>query len=190
MKRAKLGDVYAFKTDRGYRIIHWAYSVERRGNFSRIFPGFYQEKPQNIEEFIDGECMYIAQFTIAKLYRKGLLEHWGNFPISEKHPLPTMTINYVPYPNVDENYGKYEICEFSNGHFVGLFYGDHTGKAVPEEYHSVKLINRVVDPIWFLYLLSSDFDLQHWNLFWPGKQKWNEYEKIYGDILFGPKKET
>ena len=40
MKREKLGDVYAFKTDRGYRIMQWAYNIEKRGKYIKVFDGF------------------------------------------------------------------------------------------------------------------------------------------------------
>ena len=65
MKRTKLGDVYAFKTERGYRIIQWAYFIERHGNFVRVFPGFYQKIPTDIESVISSECAYIIQFHIS-----------------------------------------------------------------------------------------------------------------------------
>jgi hypothetical protein len=48
MKRSQLGDVFAFKTERGYRMMHWVYDVDREGFFVKVFPGFYQEKPANI----------------------------------------------------------------------------------------------------------------------------------------------
>ena len=64
MKRTKLGDVYAFKTERGYRIIQWAYSIEKHGNFVRIFPNFYQNIPSDIDAIVSSEPSYIMQFAI------------------------------------------------------------------------------------------------------------------------------
>ena len=48
MKRTQVGDVYAFKTERGYRIIQWGYFIEKHGNFVRVFPNFYEEIPPNM----------------------------------------------------------------------------------------------------------------------------------------------
>ena len=52
MKQAKIGDVYAFKTERGYRIVQWGYFIEKQGSFVLIFPDFYKEIPSNIEAII------------------------------------------------------------------------------------------------------------------------------------------
>ena len=185
MKRAKLGDVYAFKTDRGYRTIHWAYKVEKIGKYVRVFSDFYQEKPNSLKDIIDGECDYIIGFNISLLYQKGLLELWDNIPVSDNYPLPTYSIFYH-----GDSYGFYNINLFCNNDSVETIYGDCTGSVLPEKYRDLNFLDAFPSPIWFIYLLHSDFDTKHWNLYWPRGGKADKYEKIYGDILFGPKKET
>jgi len=184
MKKAQLGDVYAFRTERGYRIIHWAYYKEKHGKFVRIFPGFFDEIPNNIDEIINGECAYIICFDAPKAYKKGIFILLKNSPVSDKYPFPKYDINYHDY----DDYGEFEICEFLCHQNFEEFRGNPTGKGLPPKYQNIKLINAIVDPIWFLYLLSSDFDLHHWNLFYPG-DKWEEYEKKYGDMIFGKGKD-
>ncbi len=180
MKKTILGDVYAFRTDRGYRLLQWAYFMEKQGKFVRIFPGFYGERPANLQSIVEGDCSYMLNFDIPKLYRKGLLELWGSFPLDDLHPFPTHDIHFFQYADR----GEFEICEFLCHQKSETYIGDATGKGIPEKYRHIKLVNGVVDPIWFLYLLSSDFDMTHWHLFNP-KEKWDEFEKKYGDLIFG-----
>ena len=183
MKRAKLGDVYAFKTDRGYRILHWAYSIDKYGVYVRVFPNFYPEKPLEITDILDGDCAYILDFNVAKLYRKGLLEWWGNYSISEKYPFPSHDIRYTQF----SDYGEFEICESTCHQHFETFVGNHTGIGIPPKYQNIKLICGSVDPIWFLYLISSDFNLNRWDLYWP-EEKWDEYDQKYGYLIFGKAK--
>ena len=180
MKKALLGDVYAFKTDRGYRILHWAYHIEKMGKYVRIMPGFYPQKPENLKTIVDSECLYIMSFDAPKAYRKGLFENWGNQAVSSLYPFPTHDINYFQY----SDRGEFEICEFFCHQHFERYIGDSFGHGIPEKYKDVKLINAIVDPISFLALISSDFDLYHWHLFYS-KERWIEYEKKYGDIIFG-----
>lgn len=180
MKKAKLGDVYAFKTERGYRLLHWAYTISKYGNYVRVLPNFYQDRPSDISDIIDSDCAYILDFNVSKLYRKGLLELWGNYPISEKFPFPSHDISYTPL----SNFGEFQVCESTCHQHFETFIGDHTGNVLPLKYKNIKLICGSVDPIWFIYLISSDFDLTHWNLYWP-EEKWDEYDQKYGDLIFG-----
>ncbi len=190
MKRAKLGDVYAFKTDRGYRLLQWAYKIEKYGEYTRVFPGFYQEQPSDIQEIVDGDCAYISDFSVAKLYRKGLLEYWGNYPINDKIPFPSHDIRYTPMSEAygySDTKGYFEICESTCHIHFEKFLGTPSGEGIPEKYKNIKLICGSVDPVWFIYLISSDFDLSHWNLFWPG-DKLDEFERKYGDLVFDKRK--
>ena len=184
MRRAQLGDVYVFLTERGYRIIHWAYYIEKQGKFVRIFPGFYPQIPDNIEEIVGGECAYMMCFDAPKAYRRGFFTFVKNCPVSDKYPFPNHVIVYRDYGT----YGEFEVCEFDCHQHFEIFRGDPTGKGLPKKYQELKLINGIVDPIWFVYLLSSDFDLHHWDLFVPGAL-WDEYDKKYGDMIFGKRKE-
>ncbi len=185
MRRGKLGDVYAFKTERGYRILHYVYYIEKWGQYIKIFPGFYNEQPQNLEEIISGDCAYMMSLAITKLYRTGLLEWWGTYPNDDKkNPFPTHDINYLDFGG----YGEFEICESMCHQHHEDFKGLPDGTGIPDKYKDVRLINCIPDPISFLCILSSDFDLKHWQYYQVAHEKWNEYEKKYGDILFPNKK--
>lgn len=181
MRRAKVGDVYAFKTERGYRILQWAYKIEKWGRYVRVFPNFYDKIPDNIEDIVRGECSYIISFHIPKLYQKGLLEFLCTVPIESIPPFPKYDIDYVSYGN---NRGEYEICEFACHNNSEYFEGLADGTGLPKKYKDLKLINGSVDPVWFIYLLTSDFDMKHWDLFYPGKATHSEYLKKYEKQLF------
>ena len=45
MRRAKLGDVFAVKVPNGYKIVQWAYRIEKFGNYIRVFDGLYDTLP-------------------------------------------------------------------------------------------------------------------------------------------------
>lgn len=180
MEKTKIGDVYAFKTMRGYRIIQWAYSLEKEGNFVRVFPNFHQQIPSNVEAIVSKECSYTIQFAISKLYRKGLLQLLYRAPIDSIPPFPKYYINYHSYGKV----GRFEVCEFECPQNFEVFDGHPDGRGLPEKYKEITLINGCVDPVWFIYLLTSDFDLQHWDLFYPGKDTHNIFLKKYEKLLF------
>jgi hypothetical protein len=50
------------------------------------------------------------------------------------------------------------------------------------------LLNGIPHPFSFLYLLSSDFDLQHIDLFWPEDEELKRMDQKYGDLIFGKAK--
>ena len=180
MTRTKIGDVYAFKTERGYRIIQWGYFIEKRGNFVRVFPNFYNEIPQNIEDIVFKECSYIIQFAISKMYRKGLLQLLYSASLQSIPPFSQHCIEYHSYGKE----GTFEICEFECHQNFETFDGYPDGRGLPEKYKKLNLINGCVDPVWFIYLLTSDFDMQHWDLFYPGKDTHNAFLKKYESLLF------
>lgn len=184
MRKATIGDIYAFKTERGYRLIHWAYHIEKQGKFVRVLPNFYDSIPENIDELIAKECDYILCFDAPKAYRKRLFEWIGNYSEFDKIELfPRYDINYVDYGETSE----IKVCEFNCHQNFERFVCDDKGNGLPEKYKNIKLINAIVDPIWFIYLISSDFNLNNWSLFYPG-ELWDVYEKKYGDIIFGKNK--
>lgn len=74
MPRAKLGDVYACKVLKGYKIIQWAYYIERYGRFIRVFDGLYDTIPENIAQIVAGEHSYITDLFVGRAYRIGLLQ--------------------------------------------------------------------------------------------------------------------
>ena len=180
MKRTKLGDVYALKTERGYRIIQWAYHIEKYGNFVRVFPNFYQDIPSDIEAVLFTEHSYILPFAISKLYKTGLLELICSASTDSIPPFPEYDITYRDYGKE----GCFEVCEFYRHQHFECFDGYPDGRGLPEKYKDVKLINGCVDPIWFIYLLTSDFDLQHRDLFYPGKDTHNAFLKKYEKEIF------
>ena len=180
MKRTKIGDVYAFKTERGYRIIQWAYTIEKRGDFVRVFPNFYQEIPSNVEDIVSSDCAYIMGFYISKMYRKGLLELLYSAPLSSIPAFPKYAVGYSSYGSI----GRFQICEFERPQNFEGFDGYPDGRGLPEKYKVLNLVRGYVDPVWFIYLLTSDFDMQHWDLFYPGKATHDAFLKKYGDRLF------
>ena len=183
MKRTKIGDVYAFKSERGYRILQWAYNIEKMVKYVRVFPNFYQEIPEDIEKIVSSECAYIIGFPITRLYRTGLLELIYSAPIDTIPPFPKYDINYNSYGEE----GRYYVCEFECHQHFEAFDGYPDGRGLPEKYKNLKLVNGYVDPTWFIYLLTSDFDLQHWDLFYPGKYTHSVFLEKYGKQLFGSK---
>ena len=180
MKRAQVGDVYAFKTERGYRIIQWGYSIEKHGSFVLVFPDFYKEIPSDIEAVVSKECSYIISFAISKFHRKNMLEFLYRAPIDSISPFPKYDISYHSY-GID---GCFEVCEFERHQNFETFEGYPDGRGLPEKYKNVNLINGCVDPVWFIYLLTSDFDMQHWDLFYPGKKLYDVYLNKYREQLF------
>ncbi len=179
MKQAKIGDVYAFKTEKGYRIIQWGYSIEKYGNFVRVFPDFYAEIPTNIETIVSENCSYIIQFAITKFYRKGMLKFIYRASLDSIPSFPRYDINYRSYGNE----GRFEVCEFACHQNFEVFNGYPDGRGLPEKYQSVNLINGCVDAIWFIYLLTSNFDLHHWESFYPGEDLYNAFLKKYEAVL-------
>ena len=180
MKRAQVGDVYAFKTERGYRIIQWGYFIEKHGSFVIVFPDFYKEIPSDIEAVVSKECSYIISFAISKFYRKGMLELLYRAPLDSIPPFPKYDISYRSYGKD----GCFEVCEFERHQNFETFDGYPDGRGLPEKYKNVNLINGCVDPVWFIYLLTSDFDLKHWDLFYPGKDIHNAFLMKYEKLLF------
>ena len=78
MRRSKIGDVYAFQTERGYRLFQFAYKVVRIGKFYRVFPNFYSEIPENLREIILGDYSYLIWYNVATGFRSGLFQFLGN----------------------------------------------------------------------------------------------------------------
>ena len=120
-------------------------------------------------------------FNIGRLYRRGLLELLFSAPLDSIPEFPKHDISYHNYGRK----GKYEICEFTRHQNFEVFEGYPDGRGLPEKYKKLKLINGCVDPTWFLYLLTSDFDLHHWDLFNPGERVHSLFLKKYEEALFG-----
>lgn len=179
MRRVKLGDVFAFKTDRGYRIIQWAYHIEKYGKYIKVFPGFYNEKPIDLTTILHKKCSYIIVCNnISQLFRKGILEYWGSYDSSILEPFPTLDISF-------RKYGDRKLFLISNStrHQENEQYiGDSFDSAIPEKYKNVCMLNSRPHPIIFLYLLSSDFDLNHLDLYWPSDDELELLKQKYSDL--------
>lgn len=179
MRRVKLGDVFAFKTDRGYRIVQWVYHIEKYGKHVKIFHGFYNEKPDNLTTILQNECSYIIIFDISQLFKKGILEYWGNYASCILEPFPQYDIGF-------RKYGSQILFRISNSmrHQENEQYiGDSSGSVIPEKYKDVRLLNSMPHPIIFLYLLSSNFDLNHYDLYWPKDDEVDVLEQKFANLL-------
>ena len=59
MRRAKLGDVYYFKVPNGYKVVQWAYSIPKDGDYLRVFNGLYKSVPDDITSIVGNPHSYI-----------------------------------------------------------------------------------------------------------------------------------
>ena len=178
MRRSKIGDVYAFRAERGYRLFQYAYKVDRIGKFYRVFPNFYSEIPENFREIVLGEYSYLIWHNVATGFRSGLFQFLGNVADRGYEPFPKYEITYVSYGKT----GDFIVSEFSRSQTSETFESAPDGSGLPQKYRNVKLINSLVPTLDFIYLLSSGFDLSHWELFSPGK-KLDEIQEKYGELL-------
>lgn len=186
MARAKLGDVYSVKVPNGYKIIQWAYHIERYGRFIRVFDGLYQSIPQNVEEIVAGEHSYTTDLFVGRAYRIGLLEWLGNFPVPDKYPVPEYYLEF----NRDR-YGKVYQVKVVNtpactqGRFSKAFPVAKV-EDLPEEFRNVKLLADHVSPDWLLYLFDNGFSLREPDIFNPWihwGENWKEKYQIYIDMV-------
>ena len=206
MKREKLGDVYAFKTDRGYRIMQWAYNIEKRGKYIKVFDGFFDQAPDNLDEIVRGDCLYMLPFPIQKLYKKGIVELWGNFQAPEQSTFSGKHINFVQrIPGL--NIIIFEIGDMFTNKSI-YFCGDMTGNAVPEQYRNLSCLNswnldgfpkefkqlRALN-LWagaflFMSILESDFSVKNFAPFWETRGAEDKYKARYYDILASQKRKA
>lgn len=180
MRRAKLGDVYALKTERGYRIIQWVYHVEKHGRYIKVFPGFYDKEPEDLTDILQGDSSYIVTYHISHLVRKGILEFWGNYEEYIIEPFPKYMIGIFKYVN---NQFLYRVANSMRAQDDESYIGDSSGQVIPEKYKDVRLLNLIPSTITLLYLLSSDFDLKHVDLLWIDEKDRKDLIEKYKDIL-------
>lgn len=173
MRSPKLGDVYAFHTHRGYRIIQWAYSIENQGEFVKVFPKFYAQIPTKTEKIVTGDYSYIIRFDAPAAYYKGLFIWIKNYPLTNRHH----------FSDYDYDYRYYESGTLFEEHRIPTPQIRGVRDRLANQCRMIKTVNAFVDPIWFIYLISSDFDFDHRDLFEPGSL-WYEYENEYGEILY------
>ncbi len=160
MKRARVGDVYYAEVPNGYKIIQWAYSIPRRGDYIRVFDGLYSSIPGNIEEIVHSPHSYIISFYASRAYRIGLFHLLGNYDVPEEYPFPKYQIRFrmdsqnqhVEGIHVMNSDGSRNTWEW---HYVGRI------EDLPKEYRGTTLLNSCVTPNWLLFLFDNGFDLQH-----------------------------
>ena len=175
MKRYKAGDVFDFKTVNGYRIILWAYSIEKFGDYVRVLPGFYNEIPSDVLDIASGNCSFIIQVSIKTMCKKNLLTYVGSINESLIPEMPKYQISYSDYGN----YGQFDVSEFGRAQNFCIYEGLPDGSALPKHFKEISLVNGSVGIYWFIYLITEGFDYKHWNLFYPGEKKYKFYEEKY-----------
>ena len=185
MRRAKLGDVYAVKVPNGYKIIQWAYHIEKYGRFIRVFDGLYDTCPANIAEIVAGDHSYVTDLFVGRAYRIGLLEFLGNYSVPAAYPFPESQIEFR------EKQGKvfgFRI-EQRNDSNIYRYYSDTavtTVSVLPEQYRNVKRLAHYVSPDWLLYLFDNDFSLHKVDIFFPWihwGDNWEESYQVYIDMV-------
>jgi len=186
MPRAKIGDAYAVKVPNGYKIIQWAYHIERYGRFIRVFDGLYDTIPDHIAWIVAGEHSYVTDLFVGRAYRIGLLQWLGNFPVPEKYPVPEYRLEFCR----DRHGDVYQInIENTPARKEGRFWGKFPVSSIdelPEEFRNVKLLSDCVSPDWLLYLFDNGFDLRKPDIFNPRKhwgENWEETYQIYIDMV-------
>lgn len=186
MPRAKIGDVYAVKVPKGYKLIQWAYHMERYGRFIRVFDGLYDAIPENIAEIVAGEHSYVTDLFVGRAYRIGLLQWLGNFPVPERYPVPEYRLEF----NRDQ-YGKIYQIKIENtpacteGRFSKAFPVSGV-EQLPAEFRNVKLLSDCVSPDWLLYLFDNGFSLREPDIFNPWihwGENWEEQYQVYIDTV-------
>ena len=160
MRRAKLGDVFCIKVPNGYKIFQWAYRVERKGDYMRVFPGLYDSVPENIEQIVLSEHSYIIAFHISRAYRIGLAQWLGNFPVPEQYPFPKIQIAFKQ-DNATRDISAIDVMSADGTRNVMEIYYVKRMEQLPKAFRNEKLLNAYLTPNWLLYLFDNNFDMQH-----------------------------
>ena len=160
MRRAKLGDVFCIKVPNGYKIFQWAYRVDRKGDYMRVFPGLYDSVPESIEQMVLGEHSYIIAFHISRAYRIGLAQWLGNFPVPEQYPFPKIQIAFRQ-DNATRDISAIGVMSADGTRDVMEIYYVKRMEQLPKAFRNEKLLNAYLTPNWLLYLFDNNFDMQH-----------------------------
>ena len=186
MRRAKLGDVYSVKVPNGYKIIQWAYHINKYGRFIRVFDGLFEMVPENIGEIIAGPHSYITSLHVGRAYRIGLLSWLGNYPVPKEYPDPEYQIRFCR----DQNNHIYSIrimkTPITNGLPRFFTFPVTTIAELPEQYQGVRMLSAKVSPDWLLYLFDNDFSLHNPDIFEPWLHwgdAWRDRYQIYIDMV-------
>ena len=186
MRRAKLGDAYAVPVPNGYKIIQWAYHVEKYGRYIRVFEGLYDSVPTNIAEIVAGPHDYITSLFVGRAYRIGLLQWLGNFPVPKEYPFPGYSITFCR----NQNRQIYCITLNKTPVLPGLprFVNFPVTRVeqLPEEFRNVNLLHDCVSPDWLLYLFDNGFSLKNPDIFYPlihWGDNWENRYQVYIDMV-------
>lgn len=185
MRRAKLGDVYSVKVPNGYKLYQWAYSIPKKGDYIRVFPGLYSTVPNNIKQIVLSEHSYIISFNASRAYRIGLVQFVENIPVPDQYPFPKHQIRF----SIDHNTRRVDRIHVMNAdgtRDLWQWFNVNSMAELPEEYRTVTLLNSCVTPNWLLYLFDKDFSLDHPERFFLGpdpETAVKEYTSIINDAL-------
>ena len=160
MRRAKLGDVFCIKVPNGFKIFQWAYRVERKGDYMRVFPGLYDSVPENIESIALSEHSYIIAFHISRAYRIGLAQWLGNFPVPEQYSFPKIQIAFRQ-DNATRDISAIDVMSADGTRDIMEIYYVKRMEQLPKAFRNEKLLNAYLTPNWLLYLFDNNFDMQH-----------------------------
>lgn len=186
MRRAKLGDVYAVKVPNGYKIIQWAYKIDRYGIFIRVFDGLYDAIPGDIASIVAGPHSYITSLFVPRAYRIGLLEWLGTFPVPEQYPFPAFMVEF----HRDQHRQIYELTIMKTLMDRTLpqriRFPVTAITELPEPYRNVQMLTARVSPDQLLYLFDNDFTLEKPDVFEPSLlwgESWRERYQVYIDMV-------
>lgn len=183
MKRAKVGDLFYVKVFSGYKLIQWGYRFPDKGDYIRVFPHLYQQIPEDLGSIVAGPHSYIISFYVSRLYRIGIAEWLGNFPVPEEYPFPEFMVFMMP----DTRPGKVgfiDVIRTDGSMRCAKTYDANYMHELPEEYRTTTLLNGCVSPDWLLYLFDVDFSLETPEKFWPGSdERVDLYKEIINDAL-------
>lgn len=170
MRRAKVGDLFCVKASNGYKLFQWGYRIPKKGDYIRVFPHLYQEIPEDLASIVAGPHSYIISFFVSRLYRIGIAQWLGNFPVPEEYPFPEFMVFMMP----DTRPGKVGFIDVMRTN--GTMQDSHTFRAnymheLPEPYRNITLLNGSVSPDWLLYLFDVDYSLETPEKHWPGSDE-------------------
>lgn len=189
MKRTQLGDVYAIKVPNGYKIIQWAYSIPKKGDYIRVFKGLYDCIPEKIEELVMCPHSYIIYLDIKRAYRIGLAQRLGCYVIPGQYPFPKYQMRF----DINHETKKVEAIHVMNSDFardVNKWYDVGSVKELPKRFNDTTLLNCSISPSWLMYLFDVGFDLEHPERFSLGidpELTIQKYEEILQSFLSAPK---
>lgn len=186
MRRPKIGDLYSVKVPNGYKLIQWAYQIDKYGRFIRVFEGLHEHIPENLADIAAGPHSYVTALHVGKACRHGLLDWLGNYPVPEKYPVPEYQIDFCrdQYDNI--YCIKISKTPVSCGLPRFFTFPVCTIHALPDQYKDVKLLSPRISPDWLLYLFDNDFSLDNPDVFEPHIHwgaDWRERYQVYIDMI-------